>query len=112
MSLPGKPDWRNNECPCFEGSAEDVCTRTELSEPVQSEYSYQLAVNSFVTLNIYDILGREITTLVNKTMTTGTYTVEWDGTNEPSGVYFYQLRIRNEELGIEYDQTRKMVLLK
>jgi len=39
-------------------------------------------------LIIYDILGREIATLVNEQLKSGTYVVEWDGTNYPSGIYF------------------------
>jgi hypothetical protein len=45
----------------------------------------------WVRLLIYDILGREITTLVNQQLKPGTYEVEWDGSNFPSGVYFYKL---------------------
>jgi len=59
-----------------------------------------------VLLKIYDILGREVTTLVNEQLKPGEYEVEWNGTNFASGVYFYQLRVGN------YVQTRKMVLLK
>ena len=58
-------------------------------------------------LVIYDILGREIATLVNEQLQPGTYEVEWDGSNYPSGVYFYQLSINNEQLA-----TKKMVLVK
>jgi hypothetical protein len=59
-----------------------------------------------VRVIIYDILGREIATLVNEQLQPGVYEVEWDGTNYPSGVYFYRLTTN------EYTQTRKMVLLK
>jgi hypothetical protein len=57
-------------------------------------------------LIIYDILGREITTLVNEQLNPGIYKVEWDGSNYPSGVYFYKL-ITNE-----FSETKKMVLIK
>jgi hypothetical protein len=60
-----------------------------------------------VRLIIYDVLGREIATLVNEQLTPGTYEVEWDGTNYHSGVYFYKLSINNEQLA-----ARKMVLVK
>jgi hypothetical protein len=62
-----------------------------------------------VTLKIYDILGREIATLVNEESDTGgarEYEVEFDGTNLPSGVYFYQLKVGS------FVETKKMVLLK
>jgi len=59
-----------------------------------------------VTLKIYDILGNEITVLVNETKFPGNYEVEFNGRNFPSGIYFYQLRIDNKTL------TRKMNLIK
>ncbi len=61
---------------------------------------------SKVKLVIYDILGKEITTLVNEQLTPGTYEVTFDGSNLPSGVYFYQLRSN------EFVETKKLVLLK
>ncbi len=60
----------------------------------------------FTKLIIYDILGREITTLVNQELKPGTYEIEWDGSNYPSGVYFYILITK------DYSETKKMVLVK
>jgi hypothetical protein len=57
-------------------------------------------------LVIYDILGREITTLINRQLQPGTYEVNWIATNYPNGVFFYRLTAGN------FTQTRKMVLLK
>jgi hypothetical protein len=68
--------------------------------------SYQLPANSFVVLKVFDILGKEVTTLVNKEQNAGTYEVEFDGSNITSGVYFYQLK---SECFIE---TKKFVLMK
>ncbi len=70
--------------------------------------SYQLAVSSFVTLKIYDVLGNEVATLVNENQSAGTHRVEFRSqkTEVSSGVYFYQLRAGN------FVQTRKMVVLK
>jgi hypothetical protein len=59
-----------------------------------------------VRLTIYDILGREIETLVNEQIKSGTYEVEWDGFAFASGVYFYKLITES------YTETRKMVLVK
>ncbi len=67
---------------------------------------YQLAVNSFVTLKIYDMLGREVKTLVDRRENPGDYSVSFDGTNLPSGPYIYRLET---ETGSIY---RKMVLIK
>jgi len=60
----------------------------------------------FTTLVIYDILGREITTLVNEQLQPGTYEVEWNASNYPSGVYCYKL------IATDYTDTKKMILLK
>jgi len=61
---------------------------------------------SNVTLNIYDILGSEIATLVNKQQKSGFYEVEWNATDQPSGIYFYKLVTGN------YIGIKKMILLK
>ncbi len=76
--------------------------------------SYRLSVNSFVTLKIYDILGREIAALVNEEQQGGKYSIKFNATNNnqlttnslPSGVYFYQLRAG------DFIQTKKMIILK
>jgi photosystem II stability/assembly factor-like uncharacterized protein len=62
--------------------------------------------NTLVTLKVYDILGREVSTLVNEEKPAGEYEVEFDGSSLPSGIYFYQLKAG------EYVETKKMVLLK
>ncbi len=62
-----------------------------------------------ITLKVYDVLGREIATLVNEESATGgagSYEVEFDGANLTSGIYFYQLRAGN------FVETKKMILLK
>jgi len=60
----------------------------------------------FVTLKVYDILGREIATLVNEEKPAGEYEVGFDGTALTSGIYFYQLRAG------QFTETKKMILLK
>jgi len=59
-----------------------------------------------VTLKIYDILGEEITTLVNKKQTPGNYEVKFNAGNLSSGIYFYRLKAGN------FSKTNKMILLK
>lgn len=68
---------------------------------------YQIAKNSYVTLKIYNILGKEVATLVNEKLSAGTYEVKFGGTNLPSGVYYYKLSIDNVPYSV-----KKMVLLK
>jgi hypothetical protein len=79
-----------------------------------STISYQIPVASKVSLKIFDILGKEIATLVDEEQHEGTYSVTFDATSNhqlttsilPSGVYFYQLRAGN------FVQTKKFVLMK
>ncbi|NOX17073.1 MAG: T9SS type A sorting domain-containing protein [Chlorobi bacterium] len=59
-----------------------------------------------VTLKIYDILGSEITTLVNEKQHTGNYSIRFNATNLSSGIYFYSLQIG------EFTETKKMIFLK
>lgn len=59
-----------------------------------------------VTLKVYDILGREVATLINETKEAGTYGVTFEASHLSSGVYFYRLQAG------EYSQTKKMVLMK
>ena len=68
------------------------------------KYSLPKAEN--ITLKIYDILGRKVKTLVNEEKPAGNYSIEFNGKDMPSGVYFYQIRA-----GV-FTETRKMLLLK
>jgi len=68
--------------------------------------SYQLAVSSFAKLKVYDILGNEITTLVNEKQNAGSYSVEFDASIYPSGIYYYKL-----EAG-DFSEVRKMIMVK
>ncbi len=63
--------------------------------------------NDKVVLKIYDITGKEITTLFENINTSGFYSVEWNASGYPSGIYFYQLQSNSEVLA-----TRKMLLLR
>jgi hypothetical protein len=67
---------------------------------------YQIANNSFVTLKIYDILGREAVTLVNEQLEPGTYTIDWNASQFTSGIYFYRLQTKG------FTDTKKLILLK
>jgi flagellar hook assembly protein FlgD len=62
---------------------------------------------SYTTLKIYDLLGKEIKTLFSGTKNKGLYTVNFDGNNLSSGIYFYRLLVNNKAI-----ETRKMFLIK
>jgi len=72
---------------------------------------YKTPKNLFVSLKIYDILGKEVKTLVNEFKQSGYYYVKWDGKNDgfidlPSGIYFYEIKTK------EFHKIKKMVLLR
>ncbi len=67
---------------------------------------YELAVNGYTTLKIYDILGKEVTNLVNEKQDAGIYEVQWNAANLSSGVYFYKLQ------SDRFVQTKRMILTK
>ncbi|MHB9041582.1 MAG: T9SS type A sorting domain-containing protein, partial [Melioribacteraceae bacterium] len=68
--------------------------------------SFLIPRTEFVSLKVYDLLGREVATLVNEEKLPGHYEVEFNGMNLPSGVYFYRLQAGN------FSQTKKLLLLK
>ena len=68
--------------------------------------SYDLPYGDFVSLKVFDILGKEVLTLVNKKQTAGSYKVDFKAQGLPSGIYFYNLIVNG------MSETKKMVLLK
>ena len=69
--------------------------------------SFQLSAVSNVTLKVYDVLGREVATLLkNETMDDGEHEIQFDAANLSSGLYFYKLSTET------FTATKKMVLMK
>ena len=75
---------------------------------------FSIPDKSLVTLKVYDILGNEITTLINEDKYRGIYNVSFNASNFSSGVYFYQLRAvdQSKESGQTFVQTKKMMFIK
>ena len=71
-----------------------------------TKLSYSITQSGLVTIKVFDLLGIEIETLVNEEKPVGTYELNWNAANLPSGVYFYRLQAG------DFIQTRKMILLK
>jgi hypothetical protein len=67
---------------------------------------YAIPVTGWASLRVYDLLGREVSTLVNELKQPGEYTVRWDASGLSSGVYFYRLQASNST------RTRKLILMK
>ena len=96
VSLPEKPALNQNYPNPFNPS---------------TEIGFDLPKSSFVSLDIYDVLGRKVTTLINEHLAAGSKRVQWDGRDNAgaevaSGVYFYRLRTGDQV------EVKKMVLLK
>lgn len=67
---------------------------------------FAIKKTGFVSLRVYDMLGREVSVLVNKTLTPGNYSAVFNAANLASGTYIYKLNVNN------FTQTKKMLLLK
>lgn len=80
----------------------------------ETTIKYYVPKLSFITIKVYDVIGNEISTLVNEEKTAGIYEVEFNPAGLPSGVYFYQLRISNPSTssGQGFVDVKKMLLLK
>ena len=119
---PGNLHWMNAD---YFGTAElteDLGTCINSTETIPVKYklnqnypnpfnpstviSYQIPMSSHVTLKIFDVLGREITTLVSEEKNPGIYKVKFGGSNITSGIYFYKLNAGN------FSETKKMMLIK
>lgn len=73
---------------------------------------YQLPTDSRVTLKVYDLLGREVTTLLNEDRPAGYHDVKWDAANVASGVYFYRMEARPLNNSQNFQQVKKLMVMK
>ncbi|MGC9364957.1 MAG: T9SS type A sorting domain-containing protein, partial [Fidelibacterota bacterium] len=73
-----------------------------------TKIEYSLQNSDKVKLRIYDITGKLVKTLVNENQNSGKYSVNFDGSNLPSGIYLYRLNAENSKVS----KTGKMTLLK
>ncbi len=68
--------------------------------------SFVTSRSSFVSLKVYDVLGREVAALVNEEKQAGTYSIQFDGSNLASGIYYYRMKAG------DFTATKKSILLK
>ena len=68
--------------------------------------SYSVPKSSLVTIKVYDILGREIKTIINEEKSTGNYSIQFNGNSLPSGIYFYRMQAGS------FAETKKLILMK
>lgn len=71
-----------------------------------THFDFRVPISGFVSLKIYDVLGQEVATLVNEAKQAGEYRVEWDASNQPSGVYFCRMQAGT------FVETRKLALVR
>jgi hypothetical protein len=68
--------------------------------------SFSIPTQSFVSLKVFDLIGREVATLVSEQMSAGSHSKQWNANGITSGIYFYQLK------SDKFTETKKLVLLK
>ena len=100
-----------------ETSSDDIESEFELHQNYPNPFNPTTTIEYSVPINekretknvqiiVYDLLGKEVVTLVNKSQNPGKYKIEFDASQYPSGVYYYQLKTNT------FIQTKKMILLK
>jgi hypothetical protein len=106
--------WRRDTSEILTG-IQNINTEISSSFSLQQNYpnpfnpttviSFQLSVAGQVVLKVYDALGREVATLVSESLKPGTYSIDWNASKYPSGVYFYKLSTG------DFSETIRMILL-
>lgn len=71
-----------------------------------TKIKFDITKNEFVSLKVYDVMGRKVENLVNENLKTGSYEVDFNGMNKPSGIYYYKIITEN------FQETKKMLLVK
>ena len=71
-----------------------------------TKIKFEIPSESFVTIKIYNALGKEISTLAEENLQSGTYSINWDAANFPSGIYIYKLTANDISV------SKKMILIK
>ncbi len=77
-----------------------------------TKIEYSIPVEGKVSILIYDIAGREVMNLVNTNQTAGFYSVNFNGANLASGMYFYRINVEGGEEAKNFQATKRMVLIK
>jgi hypothetical protein len=81
------------------------------NDPIQefnpiTQIKFNIPKDGFITLKVFDILGREVATLINEDKSVGTYTANFDASGFASGIYFYSISSGS------FHQTKKIILTK
>jgi len=102
----------DGECTSLNNSEIIIPITYNLSNPYPNPFnptttiSFSIPQSEMVSLNVYDITGKLVTTLINEQLNIGYHSIDWDGTNQSSGMYLVRM-----ESG-EYVETQKLLLVK
>ena len=96
--------WLSALCMMNAGSALSQNYPNPFNPSTQIQFS--VAHAGFVSLKVYDMLGREVATLISRDLSPQSYSVTWNAADLPSGVYFYKLDAEGNSV------TKKMILMK
>ena len=109
-----KPIWKRpvGEVIGINSNSSEIPSQFNLSQNFPNPFNpktnilFELPKESFVKLIVYNTLGKEVTILANQVLKAGSYKIDWDASNYPSGIYFYKLEARN------FIESKKMILIK
>jgi hypothetical protein len=107
----------NNSTDLTSSSKSLVPTEYNLSQNYPNPFnpttkiSFELPADAKVKLTVYDMLGREVKSLVNTQLSTGRYEYQFEGSNFSSGIYFYRIEAVDNS-GKKFVQTKRMVLVR
>ena len=107
----------NNDCTCNESASMEINTQTipdnySISTIYPNPFnpattiSFSIPEFGFTTITVYDINGRQLETLTNEVLSVGNYSINWNASDYPSGVYLIRM------VSGEFTQTQKVVLVK
>jgi len=105
-SAPGKENTDNEELLVEQPKDFELSQNYPNPFNPSTRIKYALPKNTMVNIKVYDILGKEVLTLVNKQQDAGYYNLDFNGANLPSGVYIYNINTK------EFVQSKKMLLIK
>ena len=98
--------------------AEFIPTKISISQNYPNPFNpvttikYWLNIEANVKIDIYNSLGQSIEAVVNEVQSAGNYSVQWDGTNYASGIYFYAFEVIDQNQSILHKEMKKLILLK
>ena len=112
----GSRSWQNIPLSVIPIStvAKDFQLKQNYPNPFNPTTNIEFSVpkSSYVTLKVYDIMGREVKSLVNEVMQEGTYKADFDAVNLSSGTYYYRINMTELVSGKSFVDTKTMVLVK